>query len=319
MNDFSNASFPFAAWTWHDGNGGILSTQICSDGEIRQERKHAKDEQIAPQKLGAIPSAQAAALVARCREALCTQAASQAAPDGETHEGESYELVIAENENQKSSRQVARANLNCDTALLAIRREVLGARRQVVRRWNFWSSAGARWFYLMTAITLALGIYIARDMKHDGQLQARAQRASATVIERGGQPRKTEYLTVRLDGASTQTTRASPEVKISKYLSHPNWEAATPGSKVDVLYDAQSHQAWLAADLLRWQKDKKTIWIIPGFLLLSAFGGWAYLRRFQIGVYGDGNEYMIHEDRVVTDDKDLAVSRSTLLWFKMFV
>ena len=48
-------------------------------------------------------------------------------------------------------------------------------------------------------------------------------------------------------------------------------------------------------------------------------GGLAWLRRYQIGVYGDGEEYMIHEDRVVTDDKDYSVSRSTLLWFKMFV
>jgi hypothetical protein len=306
-------SFPVGAWTWHDGKGGIFSTQILSDGHIRQQRQHAKDTEAAFQNLGVISPAAAAALLARCREALTTSPSpEQTAPDGKN--GESYELVLAESETQKSSKQIARAALSSDGALQNIRREVLGARKKVARRWNIWRSAGARWFFLTTAVTLALIFVMGRDMKRDSELQARATHTTGTVIERGGTPLKSEFLKVKLPGAGVE-----PEVKISKYLSHPNWEAATPGSKVEVLYDADSGQAWLAADLLRWQHDKKLVWILPAFLLAAALIGLLWLRRYEIGVYGDGNEYMIREDRVVTDDKDMAVSRSTLLWFKMFV
>ena len=309
MSDSSEISFPVAAWTWHDGKGGLFSTQIFSNGQILQERKHGKDDESMPQKLGVLPTSDAEALLTRCREAVDAPSSTQAAP-----EGESYELVMADSVDQKSSRHVARQALDSDATLKAIRSEVLGARKKVSRRWNMWTSAGARWFYLMTAVTLALGLYIVFDMKHDNELQSRAHKTEGTVVDRGGEPYKSEFLMVRLDGES-----GAPELKIAKYLSHPNWEAARVGGKVDVLYDAPSNKAWLSADMLRWQRDKKTIWMIPGFFLLTAFIGWAWLRRYQIGVYGDGNEYMIHEDRVVTDDKDAAVSRSTLLWFKMFV
>ncbi|MCW3055146.1 MAG: hypothetical protein JWN14_4316, partial [Chthonomonadales bacterium] len=172
-----------------------------------------------------------------------------------------------------------------------------------------------RWFFLTAAVTMALGIYIVYDIKHDGQLQARSQTVTATVLEHNGVPYKSESLTVKVN-----TDKHVPDVHIYKYLSHANWEAAPVGSSVDLVYDAQSGQGWLAADLMRWQHDKKTIWVIPGFLLAMAFVGLSWLRRYEIGVYGSGEEYMILEDRVVTDDRDFLTSRrSNLLWFKMFI
>lgn len=311
MNNPATSVDPFVAWTWHNGKGGLLRTQVFANGQIRQQRQHDPDDVVTEHDLGIIPAAQAATFLARCRAAL---SAAPAISMQTTPAGESYELTLAENENQEVSRQVARTALNSDATMETMRREILAARSQVFRRWNMWSSAGARWFYLTVAVTVALGVYIVTDMKHDDQLQARAQKVAGTVIEQGGTPFKSEFLRVKLDGPS-----AGSDVRISKYLSHPHWEAAKTGSKVDVLYDDQSKQAWLTSDLLRWQQDKKTIWMIPGFLLLMALVGLAWLRRYEIGAYGDGQEYMIHEDRVVTDDRDAAISRSALLWFKMFV
>lgn len=319
MNDTTTqnsqtGSYPVVTWTWHDGKGGTLSTQISGGGQVRQVRQHDPGDIVAEQDLGVLPAEQADTLLAHCREALRTNPSNAATLSQADYNGESYQLVLSEGEHQIFSRQVPRAALNSDGALAAIRSEVLAARNKVWRRWNIWTSAGARWFFLTVAVTVALGIYIVTDIKHDNQLQSRAHTTTGTVVEQGGNSSKNEYLMVSLKDETT-----APEVRIYKYLSHPNWEAAKVGSQVDVVYDAQSGQGWLNADLQRWQHDKKTIWMIPGFLLAVAFVGLAWLRRYQIGVASGGDEYMILEDRVVTDDKDHSVSRSTLLWFKMFV
>lgn len=136
MNDIINGSpdsFPVGAWTWHDGKGGIFSTQVLSTGEVRQQRRHVKDEDSALQKLGALSPSEAAAFFARCRDALSTPAPATDQVAQQNHiEGESYELVLAENAGQKSSRRVARAALSSDVALQNIRGEVLGARKQSI-------------------------------------------------------------------------------------------------------------------------------------------------------------------------------------------
>jgi len=306
---------PVVTWTWQNGRGGMLSTQIFAGGQILQLRQHDVDDEVTPQELGVIPASQAAALATRCREALRTGASAMATGSQAGADDETYQLVLADDAQQETSRQISRRSLASDRAMETVRREVLAARKQVWRRWNIWTSAGARWFFLTAAVTMALGIYIVYDIKHDGQLQARSQTVTATVVERNGVPYKSESLTVKVN-----TDKHVPDVHIYKYLSHANWESAQVGSSVDLVYDAQSGQGWLAADLMRWQHDKNTIWVIPAFLLAMAFVGLAWLRRYQIGVYGNGEEYMILEDRVVTDDRNFMTSRrSNLLWFKMFI
>lgn len=305
---------PVVTWMWQNGQGGLLSTQIFADGQIVQQRQHDPDDEITTEDLGTIPAAQAAALAGRCREALQGGASTAVSTSQAEAEDETYQLILTESEHQETSRQVMRRSLAADRAMETIRREVLAARKQVRRRWNIWTSAGARWFFLTAAVTMALGIYIVYDIQHDGQLQARSQTVSATVLQRNGVPYKNESLDVK-----PNIDKIVPNVHIFKYLSHANWEAAQVGGNVDMVYDAKTGQGWLAADLMRWQHDKKTVWVIPGFLLTMAFLGLAWLRRYQIGRYGNGDEYMILEDRVVTDDRDSSISRSNLLWFKMFV
>ncbi|MCW3054002.1 MAG: hypothetical protein JWN14_3172, partial [Chthonomonadales bacterium] len=113
---------PAVTWTWHDGRGGLLSTQIFGSGQILQLRQHDVDDEVMTQDLGVIPASQATAIAARCREALRSGDSSMATGSQAGADDETYQLVLTEDAQQETSRQVSRRSLASDRAMETIRR-----------------------------------------------------------------------------------------------------------------------------------------------------------------------------------------------------
>jgi hypothetical protein len=109
-------------------------------------------------------------------------------------------------------------------------------------------------------------------------------------------------------------------VRIADFLSAENFSAAAPGTEVRVLYEPTKKRAYLENDIERYNKQES--WIFPGplFFFIAAGGLLVlWVGRRSVGLYEDGQEYLIAGDRVKLDDKDLPVSRLALNTARLFM
>ena len=190
------------------------------------------------------------------------------------------------------------------------RTEILAARAEAEGGRFRWRSLAGRLFWLLLAVSLGILWLIVRDWRDGNELDRHGERLSGIVIAREGDsgqdPRK--FLRVRF------TPRNGPEqvVRIERYLSAENWAAAPAGASVDLLHLSDRHETYLESDILRWQRDKKWIVLFPAALVFLGLAFLTFYPRYRIGVHADGQEYLIVGDSVVSDDKDLPISRLTL-------
>jgi len=302
---------PMLCWTWCHPRKGTLATVVKPDGEMQQGRQHPKDDEIFFAKLGRIPAMEASRLYDAARQLPLTGGVPQAFSTGEP---ECVEARLLDAAGERALR-VAVSDLPGQPALAEFRKAIIAARKTACGGFLAWNSIAGRMTFLFSFIVLMMCYWLIRDSRRVNQLEKTAQRMEATVTEHSGKngfdPDK--FIKVKFEPPGG----VGAEAKIAAYLSAENWDAAKPGSTVRIWRDPATGEAWVENDLLRWQHDKKWVFILPLGLALIGLALCTFLSRYRVGVHADGQEFLMQEDRVSGDDKDMAISRTSINAGKM--
>jgi hypothetical protein len=304
-------------WTWSSPKKGWLCTIVRSSGLVRQVRQYSPTVEAAANDLGHLKGDRARRIYDLAAAVFDSEKAGSPAEAADNPQSatEAVELELFDEKGERSIR-VPVAELDQHPAMVRVRQAMIKARNQI-RGWPFlWYNVGGRLgvifvlllgfnFYLMLSGRLALN-----------KMEREAQRIVATVTERRGTNGfdKNKYVTVSLIPANGSTAH---EVKISKYMSAANWDAAKPGSSVRVWYDPKSGNASLEDDILRNIHDQHGFSFMSNglalpFTLVMVPLIW-FFSRYRAGTHLDGKEYLIRGDRVVPDGKALPFTDRQLL------
>lgn len=291
----------YLIWTWRSPKLGSFATHIYADGRIGQVRRHPDDEEASSQEWGRVHPKKALAAIDRAKPLLTADAAVSAAPEEE----ESFVLELA----GMSGKRMATVKQLAKRGDLADLRKTVRALRQEAGGGPFaWKSLGGRLLILLTFLMACFAYWIVADWRAGDRMQSLAERIEGTVVERAGTNGydKNKYLTVKFTPASG----AERTEKIADYLSAENWEAGSVGSSVRLWHDAGENRTYLEADMLRWQRDKRWIWLLPTGIAVPVMLIILFARQYRIGVHDDGQEYLIDGDRVISDDKSAWINRT---------
>mgnify|MGYP000862395476 FL=1 len=299
-------------WAWRHPTQGSLATVFAPDGTVSEWRRHIRDDRPSQCPVGSIGTNELDAL------SVAAAALMSATPMDSVTDGESLYVGRVNNHGALEMRVVDAATVDRGVlpAWTALRAQALALRNRAEGGRFRWRSLAGRLFW----ISLLVGLYVLylwfQGNREAAQIEREGWRATATVVERVGRSGMDEhkFLLVRF----ADRAGASATSQISEYLSAPHWEAATPGSEVQVL-QLQGRGTYLVEDIERYQHQKQWFLGFPLLLIGMALGALRLLPRYRIGTHADGQEYIVDGDRVVSDDKDTPVSRlninlARMLW-----
>jgi hypothetical protein len=295
---------------WSHPQKGSLVTVIQPDGEVREMRLHKKDTNPSECGVGCIPIAMAQTLHTI---ALTLLTVKSHFPEGEAFP-EGYSLAVKQDENQVLERWTFAQDLPNSPEIAKFRQQLLAARKTAEGGRFTWRSLGGRMFFLFLAVGLFVTGLTVQGWREGDEMARQGEHLTGLVTKRDGtggyDPGK--FIRVRFTPQAGQARGKQQEANIADYLSAENWEAAKTGTNVALLYLPSKNLTYVEADILRWQQDKKWFTLFPLGLLILGMGCLVLLPRYRIGVHSDGQEYIVEKDYVLSDDKDMPVSRLSL-------
>lgn len=304
-------------WKWQSPKQGTLETIVGADGTVRQRRRHPKDTETSEMNLGRIDAERCQAIMSsahKIAENLPPRpVAAIVSAEPVTVETVSFRLRDGSND---QSQTIPVKELAKHPDLRRLRREVIAV-RNLVNGSNFgWRSVSGRLMWLLLFIMLCFAYWIIQDWRLTDRMQQMGERLEARVVARAGKSGfdKDKYITV----AFTSGDRRDREMKISQYLSAENWEQAAPESTVRIWFDPVYDVAFTERDMLRWQRDKRSILFLPIGIAIPILVICYWFRGHRVGVHDDGQEYLVKGDRVVADDKSAAISRTSVNAVRLF-
>jgi hypothetical protein len=290
-------------WTWCHPKHGVLQT-IIEPTRVSEARKHAKDTEFVVNAVGAIQSKHAAAVAVAAKRVL--QNANHATLD------RAHYAVSIKGESGVHACLIS----GMDEPMQALQAAVLKAREVAEGGRLAWRSLGGRLAFVFAAVTLLVVAFLIHGWRQSNGLQVAGQSVSALVTERSGANGfdKDKFIVVRYELPANVSANASPQpltVKIDKYLSDENWRAATPGATITLLAHG-TLGVYVAADIERFQRQKKYFILLPLLFGGLAIGALFVLPKYRIGSRSDGDEYIVDGDQVIGDDKDMPISRTAI-------
>jgi hypothetical protein len=310
-------------WTWSSPKRGWLCTIVRSSGAVRQVRQYSPTVEAAADDLGHLKGDRARRIYNLAAAVFDSEKAGSPAEATDNPQGatEAVELELFDEKGERSIR-VPVVELDQHPAMVRVRQAMIKARNQI-RGWRFlWYNVGGR-VGIVFVLLLGFIFYLMLSDRVDlNKMEREAQRIAATVTQQHGTNGfdKNKYVTVSLIPANGSIAH---EVKISKYMSAENWEAAKPGSSVRVWYDPKTGNAVLEDDILRNIHDQQGFSFVsiglPLILTLVMVPLIWFLSRYRAGTHVDGKEYLIRGDRVVLDGKALPFTDGQLLVLRALI
>ncbi len=299
-------ALPLLCWTWCGTKKGTLATVFKPDGEVQQGRQHPGDDEIFFAKLGRVSQEEFSRLIEAARALPLAENVPTEFPTGQP---ECVEARLRDSTGERAIRLPV-AQLPSQPGLGSFRRLIVGARRSACGGFFAWNSIAGRMTILFAIVVAAMCWWFIKDSRNVDRLEKVGQRLDAEVVEHAGQDGydRNKFIQVKFDLPGGGAGQA----KIAAFLSAENWDAAKVGTTVRIWRDPQSGEAWVENDLLRWQKDKKWAFILPGSIAAVGLLLCAFLSRYRVGVHRDGQEFLTREDMVSADDKDALISRNAL-------
>lgn len=302
------------AWSWQHPHNGSLATVFYPDGSVTEVRLHRKEVQASVCKVGQIGPQRWAALRS-ASELVCQKGLRDVAQDSSAAD-EYFTALRITDRGQCEERTTPASELEQNTLLAEFRREVLAARDDAEGGRFRWRSLAGRLFWLCIPLAMALLFCWWIDSVSSVRLQREGQQEIATVVQRVGHDSYDEQKALVVQFANRNNTIVKATIK--EYLSAVQWEQGVPGHTIAILNHSQLG-TFVAEDIARFERTKAYFLLLPLGLLVLALVALLLFPRMRIGCHADGQEYVVMGDRVVSDDKDMPVSRLTisigrLLW-----
>ena len=299
-------------WKWQSPKQGTLETIIGADGTVRQRRRLPRDTETSEMILGQITANRCQAVMSSAHgiaENLPPRPAGVAMIFTEPVTVETVSFRLRDGSSDQG-QSVPVKELASHPEIRNLRYEVI-AIRKLVNGGNFgWRSISGRLMWLLLFIMLCFAYWIVQDWRLTDRMQQLGERLEARVVARDGNSGfdKSKSITV----AFTTSERKEREMKIAQYLSAENWELAASESSVRIWFDPVYDVAFTESDMLRWQRDKRSILFLPIGIALPILLICYLFRGHRVGVHDDGQEYLVNGDRVVSDDKTAIVNRTSV-------
>jgi hypothetical protein len=297
-------------WGWLHPSRGSLLTTIAPDGTVAEWRQHPKDVVPSENAVGA-----ATGDYARIAAAYDALAAGEAATSLEAVGQEAWVTTRKGADGKLVWQAIAVAATTQERAWQDLRGVALAARAHAEGGRFAWRSLAGRLFWLCVPLALLLLGMLVFDASSTSRVLRDGVHVQATVVAREGKSAHDDKKALLVSMPALFATSPST-ARITEYLSAEQWEQAVPGQDVRVVYRdvaaASRNEVFVEADLQRFQRQKGFALALPLVLVSIALAVLVFWPRYRIGRHDDGQEYIVDGDRVVSDDKDMPVSRLTI-------
>lgn len=93
------------------------------------------------------------------------------------------------------------------------------------------------------------------------------------------------------------------EQQTHEYISEEEWESFSVKQQIDIIYDKDTEEVFVAQSLERFKNDKWVLYAAAGVFFLIGCGCWFFLRKYKVKVDDSGNEWVEKDGKVYLDER----------------
>jgi hypothetical protein len=135
-------------------------------------------------------------------------------------------------------------------------------------------------------------------------------------IEKNGE----HYTATILSKEKTDNSQSSPDnsvflsfknkngeiiiMQAHEYISEKEWQTFEKGKSIDVTYDRDANELFVAESLKRFRGNKWVLYAAAGFFFLVGSGCWFFLRKYKVQVNEKGEEWVEKDGKIMLDERN---------------
>lgn len=170
----------------------------------------------------------------------------------------------------------------------------------ILRKFN---SLGFRLFSLFIFVAILFVCWTWQDEKQLASIEKNGEHYTATVISK----EKTDNPQSSPDNAVTVSFRNNQgeiiDMQTHEYISEKEWQTFEKGKSIDVIYNRDANELFVAESLERFRGDKWVLYAAAGFFFLVGSGCWFFLRKYKVQVNEKGEEWVEKDGKVMLDER----------------